>query len=168
LEPFFVAFPLHYGNLTSVFRHADNDASHGSSLIAHRTIFAALFLLFSAYSAYVYTAGTKALNAEPMNDRARHGQQLFQRNNCTACHQIYGLGGYMGPDLTNVISRRGRAYASAFLAAGTQRMPNFHFKQAEISALLAYLDFVDATGTYPPTNYHISWLGTVSQADDPR
>jgi len=137
-------------------------------LTSHRAIFTTLCLLFTAYSAYVYTAGTETLDAARMSDQARRGQQLFQHNNCTACHQIYGLGGYMGPDLTNVISRRGPAYASAFLAAGTQRMPNFHFSQAEINALLAYLGFVDATGTYPPEDYRISWLGTVSQEDDPR
>jgi nitric oxide reductase subunit C len=34
------------------------------------------------------------------------GQVLYQQNDCTACHQIMGLGGTAGPDLTHVGSRR--------------------------------------------------------------
>lgn len=30
------------------------------------------------------------------------GQVLFQKNECSACHQIHGLGGTAGPDLTHV------------------------------------------------------------------
>ena len=103
-----------------------------------------------------------------MSDEARYGQQLFQDHNCIACHQFYGLGGYMGPDLTNVISNRGEAYSRAFIAAGTQRMPNFNLSNEETDALVAFLAFVDQTGTYPPENYDLSWTGVVAQEDDPR
>lgn len=82
--------------------------------------------------------------------------------------QFYGLGGYMGPDLTNVISTRGEAYSRAFITAGTARMPNFKLQEAEVSALVAYLAFVDQTGTYPPKNYDVLWTGAVAQQDDPR
>ena len=37
----------------------------------------------------------------------------------------------------------------------------------EIDALVAYLEFVDTTGTYPPDNYEVTWFGTVRQEDDP-
>lgn len=123
---------------------------------------------FVFYSAYVYTTGTEASNIPRANDEARYGQQLFQRHNCVACHQFYGLGGYMGPDLTNVISKRGPEYARALLASGTSRMPNFDLNAEEIDALLAFLTFVDKTGTYPPENYEITWFGTVIQEDDPQ
>lgn len=103
-----------------------------------------------------------------MGDTARHGQQLYQDNNCVACHQFYGLGGYMGPDLTNVISNRGEPYARAFITAGSARMPNFGLSTAEIDALLAFLAFVDQTGTYPLENYSVSWIGSVAQVDDPQ
>lgn len=103
-----------------------------------------------------------------MADEARYGQQLFQDYNCIACHQFYGLGGYMGPDLTNVISNRGEAYSRAFIAAGTQRMPNFNLSDDETGALIAFLAFVDQTGTYPPENYDLRWTGVVAQEDDPR
>ncbi len=103
-----------------------------------------------------------------MSDQARLGQNIYQDKNCIACHQFYGLGGYMGPDLTNVISTRGEAYAGAFITSGTARMPNFDLSPDEVSALVAFLSAVDQTGTYPPKNYAVAWNGTVSQEDDPR
>ena len=104
----------------------------------------------------------------PMSAEASRGQALFQEHNCIACHQFYGLGGYMGPDLTNVISKRGAAYSSAFIMAGTASMPNFGLNADEVAALVAYLAYVDETGTYPPENYEVHWTGTVKQEDDPQ
>jgi mono/diheme cytochrome c family protein len=74
----------------------------------------------------------------------------------------------MGPDLTNVISRRGEAYARAFIASGTATMPNLGLAADEINAVVAYLAFVDKTGTYPPENYDVRWFGVVKQEDDPQ
>lgn len=124
-------------------------------------------MAFVIYSVNVYTNGTTAAHVEPMSAEARLGQQIYQDKNCTACHQFYGLGGYMGPDLTNVISTRGEAYAGAFISAGTARMPNFNLSESEVAALVAFLGFVDQTGTYPPENYKVAWNGIVSQEDDP-
>ncbi len=74
----------------------------------------------------------------------------------------------MGPDLTNVISNRGEAYSRAFISSGTARMPNFGLDEQEVSALVAYLGFVDQTGTYPLEDYDVLWTGVVAQEDDPR
>ena len=123
---------------------------------------------FVFYSAHIYTSGTEAAHVPPLSDEARHGQQLFQKHNCVACHQFYGLGGYMGPDLTNVISNRGPAYARAFMAGGTQAMPDFELNDSELDALVEFLTFVDKTGRYPVETYEVSWFGTVVQEDDPR
>ncbi|MDH4047938.1 MAG: cytochrome c [Gammaproteobacteria bacterium] len=123
---------------------------------------------FAVYSAVVYTSGTETPHLEPISEPARAGQQVFQEYNCIACHQFYGLGGYMGPDLTNVISKRGPIYARAFIASGSARMPNFKLSEPEISALIEYLTFVDGTGSYPPENYQVNWYGTVVQEDDPQ
>jgi len=136
--------------------------------INNRLIFSALFVSFVIYSAYIYTAGTEATHIAPMSEEARHGQQVYQKYNCVACHQFYGLGGYIGPDLTNVISNRGAAYSSAFITAGTARMPNLGLSPEEVVAVVAYLGFVDKTGTYPPENYEVTWFGTVRQEDDPQ
>ena len=125
-----------------------------------------LCLAFIPYSAYVYTRGTQASHIPSMSDEARYGQGLFQQHNCVACHQFYGLGGYMGPDLTNVASNKGPAYVRAFLMSGTQRMPNFNLNDAELDALVAFLEFVDTTGRYPANEYQINWYGTVVENNE--
>ena len=140
----------------------------GGSVIIQRRIFTAYFVAFVFYSFYVYTAGTEAAHVPQMSEDARRGQDLYQQHNCVACHQFYGLGGYMGPDLTNVISKRGAAYAGVFIANGTTTMPNLGINAEDTAALVSYLEFVDTTGTYPPEDYKVTWFGTVQQKDDPR
>ncbi len=135
--------------------------------INNRAIFGTLCVAFFFYSIHVYTAGTESAHQSPMSDQERFGAEVYQNYNCVACHQFYGLGGYMGPDLTNVISNRGEAYARAFIVAGTATMPNLGLAQDEVDAVIAYLAFVDQTGTYPPDNYDVRWYGTVEQEDDP-
>ena len=134
----------------------------------NRATFSVLCVAFTFYSAYVYTAGTEAAHLPPMNATERYGARVFQQHNCVACHQFYGLGGYMGPDLTNVISNRGAAYARAFISAGTASMPDLGLTQDELDAVVAYLGFVDQTGTYPPQDFAVRWFGVVEQADDPQ
>ena len=74
----------------------------------------------------------------------------------------------MGPDLSNVISNRGEAVARAFIMAGTATMPNLGLAPDEVDAVVAYLSFVDKTGTYPPEKFDVRWFGTVEQEDDPQ
>ena len=64
-------------------------------------IFTALVLLFLAFSASIYTR-EDVNGASPV---AGSGKLVWQKHNCQSCHQLYGLGGYLGPDLTNVISQ---------------------------------------------------------------
>jgi nitric oxide reductase subunit C len=107
-------------------------------------IFCALFLTFIAYSFVVYTYGTK-LNLHRANESAIKGKLLFQKHNCISCHQVYGLGGYLGADLTTVISAEGKgeAYVKAFLKSGTPRMPDFKFSDEEIRFIIDYLKDID-------------------------
>ncbi len=124
-----------------------------------------LITAFVIYSGFVYTVGTNNKNSVPLTDDVRHGKMLWQENNCTACHQLYGLGGYMGPDLTNVISTRGKGelYAEAFIRAGTRTMPNFHFNDSEVKALVAFLKYVDASGKFPVKDFGVTYYGTVEE-----
>lgn len=140
----------------------------GSSAINNRVMYFVLCASFVFYSGYVYTKGTEAAHVPPMNDMERRGAEVFQQYNCVACHQFYGLGGYMGPDLTNTISNRGAAVARAFISSGTATMPNLGLTTEEVDAVVAYLEFVDKTGTYPPKDYDVRWFGTVEQEDDPQ
>lgn len=131
-----------------------------------RWIFGVLVSSSLIYSAFVYTVGTAHPHGEELiSEQTRSGKALFQKHNCISCHQIYGLGGYLGPDLTNVVSNpiKGPAYARAILQSGTQRMPNFQLSDQELDDLVAFLGYVDKTGISPVTNFSINPNGTVSQ-----
>jgi nitric oxide reductase subunit C len=110
-----------------------------------------LIISYACYSLVVYTkgtAGTFTPTAETQQ-AVSLGKQLYQQYNCSACHQVYGLGGYLGPELTTAYSdkNRGEAYMRAMLQVGGSRMPNFHFTTQQIDALIAYLKYVDTTAT---------------------
>ena len=106
--------------------------------------------VFAIYNVIIYTQKS-ASDVPVMSAHAQAGEQLWQENNCAACHQLYGLGGYLGPDLTNVISNKnkGAAYVKAFVNSGVKSMPQFNFSEGEKEQLVAFLAHVDRTGFYP-------------------
>jgi nitric oxide reductase subunit C len=111
--------------------------------------FITLFTAYLVYSIVVYTKGTEkdiTVSSEELT-RIKNGSQLFQQYNCTACHQLYGLGGYLGPELTTAYSdpARGELFMKTFLKAGGPRMPNFHLKDEDVNALISFLKYVDAS-----------------------
>lgn len=109
-----------------------------------RFIITILIASFFIYSIVIYTIGTRVDKGEKwVTVQSKKGKLLFQEKNCIACHQIYGLGGFMGPDLTNVISAVGKGplFAKALLQYGSERMPNYHLTQTEIDELVAFLTF---------------------------
>ena len=110
-------------------------------------ILAALALLFAVHNYSVYGEGSNV----KMDSQALRGQTLWQKNNCAACHQFYGLGGYLGPDLTNVASAPGKGpkYIKAMLSAGVGAMPVFNFSPDEQASIIAFLSHVDKTGYFP-------------------
>ncbi len=104
---------------------------------------------FAGYSGWVYTSATEDSEKNPvLSEQAVRGKMLFQSKNCIACHQLYGLGGYLGPDLTTVISRKDPDYSRAIIMAGTLRMPNLKLNRDETDAVIEYLTYVDQTA-YP-------------------
>lgn len=133
-----------------------------------RIFFWSLFLLFIVDGIIIYTSGAENDPGKQfLTEGAKKGKLLFQEYNCISCHQIYGLGGYMGPDLTNVISApgKGEIFVKALIQAGTQRMPNFHFGTSEVNELTEYLNYVDKTGISPVRNFEIKYDGTITQKD---
>lgn len=118
-------------------------------------IISILLIAFSCYNYLIYTSKDKITPIE-LSKKALFGQKLWQKNNCWSCHQTYGLGGYLGPDLTNVYSNKSKGpnYIKAFLNSGVKSMPKFNFKEEEKEAIIAYLKTIDSTGYYP--NYDAS------------
>jgi nitric oxide reductase subunit C len=116
-------------------------------------VFSILASAYILYSGLVYTTGTSSSIQLTADDQRQvdQGRLLFQQNNCIACHQLYGLGGYLGPDLTNAYSDslRGDNYIRAFLQAGGRRMPNFHFSTEQVNAISHFLRYVDKSSATP-------------------
>lgn len=127
-----------------------------------RLIFMCIICTAVLYSYKVYTDGTSNANGLLTSVKAREGKLLWQKYNCNACHQLYGLGGYMGPDLTNEIGTKGKAYAGAFITLGTSRMPNFKMSKDEVDDLVEYLSCVNKSGEYPLKNPSITPWGDIN------
>lgn len=118
-----------------------------------------LVVLFSIYNLLIYNQ-EQSTSPIQLSAKAIQGQDLWQNNNCWSCHQIYGLGGYLGPDLTNVFSaeNKGPDYIKAFLNSGIKSMPKFNFTEEEKEALVVYLKEVDSSGYFP--NYEADFKPT--------
>ncbi|RJQ20274.1 MAG: cytochrome c [Nitrospiraceae bacterium] len=77
---------------------------------------------------------------------ASTGQMLFRKNDCAACHQIAGLGGTAGPDLTHTGSKQPdidwhiRHLKDPASVVENSAMPAFaHLSDEEIRMLAEYL-----------------------------
>lgn len=124
-------------------------ATSNQVLMFKIAVFLTLFTGYAVYSTVIYSKGTET-NIQLTGQQAEkvaNGKYLYEQYNCVACHQLYGLGGYLGPELTTAYSdpQRGETYMKAFLMAGGPRMPNFHFKADEIDDIISYLKYVDST-----------------------
>ena len=89
-------------------------------------IYALLVILFLVYSFSIYLKPSYSIDLGK-NDatEAAQGRLVWQKYNCQSCHQLYGLGGYLGPDLTNVYSNKGDTIIRAMLVSGSASMPAF-------------------------------------------
>lgn len=121
-----------------------------------------LVLFVAAYLIYSFTLYTSLPVKQCIVDkRVENGKLVWQKYNCNSCHQLYGLGGYIGPDLTNVYSKRSEAFIKAFLKNGTTAMPNFNINDYEMDCLLKYFNTIDNSGKSDPRNFRINNDGTI-------
>ncbi|MDH4082502.1 MAG: cytochrome c [Nitrospira sp.] len=72
------------------------------------------------------------------------GQNVFKTNKCSVCHSIEGKGGRMGPDLSQVGSRREAAWLHTFLKDPRSvipqgKQPPFKGTDQEREELVTYL-----------------------------
>ena len=117
-----------------------------------------MFFLFYTWNLYQLPVSEKDNTNSVME-----GKRVWQQKNCNACHQIYGLGGFLGPDLTNAYSSQGKGpeYIKAFIQNGTVTMPAFQLTEKEVNSLLAFLQHADASGTSSPKTFNANWNGTI-------
>ena len=97
----------------------------------------------------------------PAGPAVAAGADVWRSENCIACHAIYGLGGHIGPDLTNTVSRLGAEGAAAKITAGGGAMPAFALPDQVSANLIAWLTYIDETGTYPLPDHFSPGYGDV-------
>ena len=114
---------------------------------------------FAVYTLVVYQY-SDPLPAQQPSAEILAGWNVWQEKNCQSCHQLYGLGGYLGPDLTNTASQKGSPYMRTFIQNGTGRMPDFHLSETEINNVIAFLSWVDRSGSSKVKNTSVHWTGT--------
>jgi len=97
-------------------------------------------------SAKVAVAAKKEHKIIKLSPLAINGKKIFQTSGCTACHTISGVGGKIGPDLTN---ENGRKRSEKWLITQitdskkhykTSMMPDYtRFTKDQLKELTAYL-----------------------------
>lgn len=141
---------------------------------ARRLLMIGLVAAFLAQTWLVYTdpAGRAA---SPLSGLAAQGQAVWRDHNCQACHQIFGFGGFLGPDLTNAFPRLDQARLDTILTQGSGLMPAFGLAADERAALACYLEELDRTGVgvarapvdTPPAALFTELLEGTATDDDP-
>lgn len=100
-------------------------------------------------------------NAQALTPAVIAGKDAWHRHNCVNCHTLFGEGAYYAPDLTKIAKLRGEQYLRAYLKDPArfydeQRhrrlMPKQNIKDAEITGLIAFLDWVSKVDNagWPP------------------
>jgi nitric oxide reductase subunit C len=120
-----------------------------------------LLVCFLTYSIFLYS--TLPITNHKSSFAAQQGKMIWQKYNCNACHQVYGQGGFIGPDLTNSYSQRNPRFIKTFIKYGTPTMPGFNLSNLEISQLLAFLQHIDSSGSADPRTYKIYLNGIAEQ-----
>lgn len=129
-------------------------------------VFLMLCSAFLLYSFSIYLAPTSNLSTKGYNQKlAMDGQLVWQKHNCQSCHQIYGLGGYLGPDLTNFLSDtlKSELVLRAMLKNGVRQMPKFNMNEKEIDNLIAFLKSTNASGKSSPNIFKVEPNGIIER-----
>ncbi len=109
----------------------------------------------------------------PLSEKAQIGWRVWHKNNCQSCHQIFGYGGFLGPELTNASDRLSDERLESILTLGADPMPAFHLGAEEIAGLKAFFMEIDGMGqgqlqlkaTPPASEFLDQAVGTLSQEE---
>ncbi len=127
-------------------------------------MFLILSFTFLIYSFSIYLTPLSVKEDIRFNkQKASDGRLVWQTYNCQSCHQLYGLGGYLGPDLTNIISKpnKGGKIIKAIVGSGARQMPAFNLSDQEMNNLIEFLKSVDASGTADPRSFRYDKTGMI-------
>ncbi len=81
-----------------------------------------------------------------LSESGQAGLSIWRRNNCHVCHQLYGFGGYLGPDLTHLAARVDNESFAQILRGGVGPMPHFELPEADVAHLFQFLTEINQSG----------------------
>ncbi len=109
-----------------------------------------LLLLAACFAVQTYLVYSDEPSLVQLEGPALEGAELWHRHNCQACHQLYGYGGFLGPDLTNLAGRLQEPQLTArltqLMTQGSGAMPPFPVTDTEIAAIQAFLEEMNRSG----------------------
>ncbi len=115
------------------------------SVSLRKSFFIALVVVFFVQTWMVYTDSAGRM-MPALSDMGAKGRELWHENNCQSCHQLYGFGGFLGPDLTNAAGHLAQSRIDSILTVGAAQMPAYQLDEGERGALMAFLAEVGSTG----------------------
>ena len=94
--------------------------------------------------------------AVALSGPARNGKEIFDAVGCLGCHKVYGQGGTIGPDLSN-LATQGRSAEWLRTQIRDPKANNLHsqmfpfdyLSDQQVGDLVAYLQTLSSTGTPP-------------------
>lgn len=110
-----------------------------------KLLMVSLVASFAGQSALVYLDDTSE-KLPGLSPLAVQGRRIWHEHGCGVCHQVFGFGGFLGPDLTNAAQRMTRARYEEVLSVGNAQMPAFHFTGEQIDAIETFLVELDERG----------------------
>jgi len=115
-----------------------------------------ILLLFGTFIGQTYLVYADTSETVQLSPVGVAGREVWLANNCQACHQLHGFGGFLGPDLTNVTARVQKPQLAAQLSKGQGQMPRFDLSHAESEALWNFLESMNDTGTGQALNPNLN------------
>jgi nitric oxide reductase subunit C len=126
------------------------ETSRGWTSYWREILFASMVASYAILSVVAYTDHPNPPGPQ-LSDLEREGLDVWRRNNCQVCHQIHGFGGFLGPDLTNLVDEKREDIEFAkLLTNGYAKMPALHLPDEDQRAVLAFLRAVNRTGRSQP------------------
>jgi nitric oxide reductase subunit C len=127
-------------------------------------IYIVLILIFIGYTIIIYTQPTRITTPYQYNlKNAQEGRLVWQNYNCQSCHQLYSLGGYLGPDLTNEMAKNnGEIIIKNIVKSGTGAMPAFKLNETELNNLIEFLKMTNESGIADLRNFTPNINGTIT------
>lgn len=132
----------------------------------HMVLFLSFLFLLYSFSIYLKPLYIHSkINFD--QKKAIEGRLVWQSYNCQSCHQLYGLGGYLGPDLTNVYSKpsKGESVIKLMVKYGVKQMPTYNIPDKKLSELIEFLKSTDASGKSDPRIFITTKTGMIERHD---